>query len=163
MKIWGAHMNEKKIKIIFAASSGGHYEQLLMLKPLMQKYPSIIVTEKTTYQAQDKVISTYYLKQINRKEILFLPKLIFNFFKSLVIVIRERPNVMVTTGVLSIIPLAFIMKLKRGKLIYIESFAKTSSKTMSGNLLYRYADQFYVQWPDMQKLYPKAIYKGGIY
>ena len=34
-------MNEKKkIKICFAASSGGHYEQLLMLKPLMEKYDS---------------------------------------------------------------------------------------------------------------------------
>ena len=30
-------------------------------------------------------------------------------------------------------------------------------------LLYNYADQFYVQWEEMLKLYPKAIYKGGIY
>lgn len=29
---------KKKIKICFAASSGGHYEQLMMLKPLMKKY-----------------------------------------------------------------------------------------------------------------------------
>ena len=28
------------MKIVFAASSGGHYEQLLMLKPLMEKYES---------------------------------------------------------------------------------------------------------------------------
>ena len=37
----------KEIKICFAASSGGHYEQLMMLKPLMKKYPSFVVTEKT--------------------------------------------------------------------------------------------------------------------
>ena len=38
-------------KICFAASSGGHFEQLMMLKPLMEKYESIIVTEHTGYKA----------------------------------------------------------------------------------------------------------------
>lgn len=37
---------DKKLKICFAASSGGHYEQLMMLKPLMNKYDSFILTEK---------------------------------------------------------------------------------------------------------------------
>ena len=64
---------------------------------------------------------------------------------------------------LAIIPLALLMKLFRRKLIYIESFAKVTSKTLSGKLLYKYADQFYVQWEEMLKLYPNAIYKGGIY
>ena len=70
---------------------------------------------------------------------------------------------MITTGVLAIIPLALLMKLTGGKLIYLESFAKVTSKTLSGKLLYKYADQFYVQWEEMLKLYPRAIYKGGIY
>ena len=34
-------------KVCFASSSGGHFEQLLMLKPLMNKYESFIVTEKS--------------------------------------------------------------------------------------------------------------------
>ena len=43
-------MDEKKnVKICFAASSGGHYEQLMMLKPLMEKYDSFVITEKTDY------------------------------------------------------------------------------------------------------------------
>ncbi len=151
------------MKIVFAASSGGHYEQLLMLKPLMEKYDSVLVTEKTDYSAGDTGIKTYYMHQINRKELLFLPKLIANSWRSLVLIIKERPKVMITTGVLAVIPLALLMKLFGGKLIYIESFAKVCSKNLTGNLLYRFADQFYVQWEEMLKLYPKAIYKGGIY
>lgn len=151
------------MKIVFAASSGGHYEQLLMLKPLMEKYDSVLVTEKTDYSAGDTGIKTYYMHQINRKELLFLPKLIVNSWRSLVLIIKERPKVMITTGVLAVIPLALLMKLFGGKLIYIESFAKVCSKNLTGNLLYRFADQFYVQWEEMLKLYPKAIYKGGIY
>ena len=151
------------MKIVFAASSGGHYEQLLMLKPLMEKYDSVLVTEKTDYSAGDTGIKTYYMHQINRKELLFLPKLIANSWRSLVLIIKERPKVMITTGVLAVIPLALLIKMFGGKLIYIESFAKVCSKNLTGNLVYRFADQFYVQWEEMLKLYPKAIYKGGIY
>lgn len=151
------------MKIVFAASSGGHLEQLLMLRPLMEKYDSVLVTEKTDYSAGDMGIRTYYMRQINRKEAMFLPKLVANTWRSLVLIVKERPKVMITTGVLAVIPLALLMKLFGGKLIYIESFAKVCSKNLTGNLLYRFADQFYVQWEEMLKLYPKAIYKGGIY
>lgn len=153
----------KKLKIVFAASSGGHLEQLLMLKPLMEKYDSIFVTEKTDYSVGKTDVKTYFLGQINRKELLFVPKLIGNTFRSLGIIIKERPKVMITTGVLAIVPMALLMKLFGGKLIYLESFAKVTSKTLSGKLLYKFADQFYVQWEEMLQLYPKAIYKGGIY
>ena len=153
----------KKLKIVFAASSGGHLEQLLMLKPLMEKYDSVFVTEKTEYNMGKTDVRIYYLSQINRKELLFLPKLIGNTFRSLGIIIKERPKVMITTGVLAIVPLALLMKLFGGKLIYLESFAKVTSKTLSGKLLYRFANRFYVQWEEMLKLYPNAIYKGGIY
>lgn len=156
-------MTNNKLKIVFAASSGGHFEQLLMLKPLMEKYESILVTEKTGYGAGKLDVKTYYVKQINRKELLFIPKIIANSFKSLGIIIKEKPDVMITTGVLATIPLALLMKLFKKKLIYIESFAKVTSKTLSGKLLYKYADRFYVQWEEMLKLYPNAIYKGGIY
>ena len=44
--------SKKKIKICFAASSGGHYEQLMMLKPLMEEYESFVITEKTDYDAK---------------------------------------------------------------------------------------------------------------
>ena len=40
----------KNIKICFAASTGGHFEQLMMLKQLMKKYNSFILTEKTHYE-----------------------------------------------------------------------------------------------------------------
>ena len=151
------------MKIVFGASSGGHFEQLMMLKPLMEKYDSFVLTEKTDYSVGKQVVDVVYLKQINRKEPLFLFKLMANTITSFRIYLKEKPDVMITTGVLAIIPFALIMKLFGKKLIYIESFAKVTSKTLSGKLLYKYADQFYVQWEEMLKLYPKAIYKGGIY
>ena len=155
----------KKKKICFAASSGGHFEQLMMLRPLMEKYDSFVVTEKTSYGISNNSnnIKTYYLKQVNRKEKKFIIYMILNFFKSIRIFIKEKPDYMITTGVLAIIPMALIVKLFRKKLIYIESFAKISSPTITGKFLYKYADRFYVQWKSMLNVYPNAVYKGGIY
>ncbi len=155
-------MKDDKIKIGFAASSGGHFEQLMMLKPLMEKYDSFIVTEKTAYRSKTPV-RTYYLSQVNRKEILFLPKMVVNFFKSLWLVIKERPDYVICTGVLATVPFCILTKMFGGKLIYIESFAKVNSPTITGKYLYKKADRFYVQWETMKEIYPKAIYKGGIY
>lgn len=153
----------RKKKICFAASSGGHFEQILMLKPLMEKYDSFLITEKTAYKADVTDKKIYYLYQVNRKEWLFPFEMIGNILKSFVIFVRERPDVVITTGVLAMIPICLLAKLFGKKLIYIESFAKVTSPTGTGKLLYKYADQFYVQWPQMKEIYPNAIYLGGIY
>lgn len=150
-------------KICFAASSGGHFEQLMMLEPLMKKYDSFILTEKTKYSINSKGISVKYLKQVNRKEIKFILSMIYNAIISLYIFLKEKPDIIICTGVLSMIPICLYAKLFKRKLIYIESYAKINSPTLSGKFLYKYADLFLVQWESMLKVYPNAIYKGGIY
>lgn len=153
----------KKRKICFAASSGGHYEQLLMLRPIMEKYDSFILTEKTLYNTEIEDIETFYLKQVNRKEKSFITRMIYNTYLSFKIYFKEKPNVVICTGVLAMIPMCLIVKMFGGKLIFIESFAKVTSPTLTGKLLYKFADKFYVQWEPMLKIYPKATYLGGIY
>lgn len=153
----------KKVKICFAASSGGHYEQLLMLKPLMEKYDSFVVTEETLYKSYVQGIKTYYMNQVNRKEKMFVPRMFSNVIRSARIFFKEKPDVVICTGVLAMIPICLIAKAAGRKLIYIESFAKVTSPTQSGKLLYKFADRFYVQWPKMKEIYPNAIYLGGIY
>lgn len=156
-------VKDKIIKICFAASSGGHYEQLLMLRPLMDKYDSFVITEETLYKSELQGKKTYYLKQVNRREKTFLFCMLINTIRSLNIYIREKPDVVISTGVLAVIPICLIAKLFGRKLIYIESFAKVTSSTLSGKLLYKFADRFYVQWEPMLEVFPNAVYLGGIY
>lgn len=151
------------MKIAYIASSGGHLEQLMMLRPLMERYESCVITEKTAYQASPTGQTTYYVQQVNRHEAAFIPKMIGISFKSLWIFLKERPDVVITTGALAVIPFCLLAKLCGKKLVYIESFAKVTSGNLTGKLLYRFADRFYVQWESMLKVYPKAIYRGGIY
>lgn len=150
-------------KICFIASTGGHFDQLMMLKPIMDKHNNFIVTEKTTYKSINDGRKMYYLKQVNRTEKTWIFKMLANIIISFKIFIREKPDLVISTGALATIPMCIIAKLFRKKLIFIESFAKISSATLTGKLLYKFTDQFYVQWKDMLKIYSKAIYKGGIY
>lgn len=137
-------------------------EQLLALRPLMDRYDSFIVTEETDY---DESLPTrvYHVKQVNRDESTFVPRMISIAVKSLRIALRERPDVVVCTGVLATIPICLACKALGAKLVYIESFAKTNSPTVSGKFLHRFADRFYVQWESMLAVYPDARFVGGVY
>lgn len=153
-----------KKKICLISSSGGHFEQLMMLRALSDKYDIFVVTEKTKYNKNDNRISNFIV-QVNRKELLFIPKMICIFFKSLFVFITKKPDVIISTGVLASIPMLLIGHFFKKKVIYIESFAKISSPTMTGKFIYnkKIADRFYVQWESMKEFYPDAIYLGGIY
>ena len=153
----------KKINICLASSSGGHFEQLMMLTPLIEKYQGYIVTEKMTYNIKTDKIPVKYVIPINRTDKTFVFKLLINIVKSFFIVLQNRPNYIISTGALAAVPIMVWTKLFGGKVIYIESFAKINSPNLSGKIAYKFADQFYVQWENMKKFYPNAIYKGGIY
>lgn len=150
-------------KVCFIASTGGHFEQLMMLKPLMEKYDSFIVTEKTEYTAIKDDRKVYLLLQVNRQEKTWLFKMIVNFIKSIRIFTKENPDIIISTGALATIPMCVFAKIFRRKIIFIESFAKITSPTMTGKVIYKFADQFYVQWEEMKEYYPNAIFEGGIY
>ncbi len=153
----------KPKKICLAASTGGHFEQLMMLKKIMKDYDCFVLTEKTEYNTKIESQKCYYTLQVNRKEKTFIFKMIAIAFQSLKIYLKEKPDVVICTGVLAMIPMCLLAKIFRKKLIYIESFAKITSPTETGKLLYKFADRFYVQWESMKEIYPNAIYLGGIY
>ena len=156
----------KTNNIIFISSTGGHLNELLQLKELFKKYNSYIITEKTksNNKLKDKYDNVFYLAYGTRKNLLFYPFIfIFNIIKSFIYFFKIKPKVIVTTGTHTAVPMCYIAKLFRKKVIYIETFANRYSKTMAGKMIYPIADTFIVQWEEMLKLYPKAKYFGSIY
>ncbi|MDA8442923.1 MAG: polysaccharide biosynthesis protein [Peptococcaceae bacterium] len=152
------------MKMCFIASSGGHLDELLMLKPLMDKYQSYIVTEKTSFDALPNTgLRAYYFPQINRSELIFIFKLIALIWRSAVLLYKEQPDVIISTGALVSVPTCLLAKLFRKKVIFIESIAKLYSPTLSGKLVYRFADLFIIQWESLQTYFPDAVYGGWIY
>ncbi|MCM3029816.1 PssD/Cps14F family polysaccharide biosynthesis glycosyltransferase [Niallia sp. MER 6] len=151
------------MKICFAASSGGHLEQIMMLSPLMEKYGGFVLTEKTSYENNTNNHNRYRVLQVNRRELLFLVKMILIFIQSLYIFIKEKPDIVISTGALATIPICLYAKIFKKKLIFIESFSKINSTTITGRLMYKFADLFIIQWEELREFYPKSTYGGGIY
>ena len=90
-------------------------------------------------------------------------KLLGNCFKCVYYYFKIRPEFIVTTGVHTAGPICCLGKIFGSRIIYIETFANIRSKTVTGRLIYHFADLFIVQWKSMLKLYPKATYGGWIY
>ena len=172
-------------KIIYISSMGGHLKELLALKKSMKNFKSYIVTEKTD--------ATSFLKDLQKtennkstnncnndndiffEEVYYLPygtkKNIFKYFiiflmmifKSIYILLKIRPKAIVTTGTHTAVPMCYIGKIFGVKIVYIETFANITTKTLAGKIIYPIADKFIVQWESMKKLYPKSEYFGGVF
>lgn len=156
-----------KKKVLFISSTGGHLTEMLMLNDLFKQYDYHIITEKTKSTAS---MIKKYNKKINflfygtKDHLLIYPfKLIANCFKSLYYYFKIRPDFIITTGAHTAGPMCCIGKIFGSKIIYIETFANIKSKTITGKLIYHFADLFLVQWESMLKLYPKATYSGWIF
>ena len=157
----------KKKKVLFISSTGGHLDELMQLKPMFDKYNYYIVTEKTKSNLNlknkyQKKIS--YLVYGTKDHMLTYPfKLLYNCFKSLFIYIKVRPKYIVSTGAHTAGPMCCLGKIFGSKIIYIETFANSKTKSATGSIVYKFADLFIVQWEDMLELYPKGVYGGWIY
>ena len=75
----------------------------------------------------------------------------------------EKPDVVISTGTYIALPFMLYCKLHRKKLIYIETFARVTDTTKAGRMMYKFADLFIYQWPELKKYYPKGVYGGSIY
>ncbi len=154
-------------KVLFISSAGGHLSEMLELKELFKKYDYHIITEKTKstdYLKKEYPQKVNYLIYGTKDHMLTYPfKLIANCFKSLYYYFKLRPKIIITTGAHTAGPMCCIGKIFGSKIIYIESFANIHTKTITGRIIYHFADLFIVQWESMLKLYPKAVYGGWIY
>lgn len=156
-----------KKNVMFISSTGGHLNEMLQLKELFEKYDYYIVTEKTKSNLNLKnkyKNKVSFLVYGTKDHMLVYPfKLIYNTFKSLFIYLKVHPDYIVTTGAHTAGPMCCIGKLLGSRIIYIETFANITAKTITGKCLYPIADKFIVQWESMLKLYPEAVYGGWIF
>lgn len=154
-------------RVLFISSTGGHLSEMLQLKELFKKYDYFIITEKT--KSNIKLKQKYkdrisYLVYGTKDHLLSYPfKLLYNCFKSLFLYFKIHPDYIITTGAHTAGPMCCLGKIFGSKIIYIETFANMNTKTVTGRLIYLFADKFIIQWESMKELYPKAIDGGWIY
>jgi UDP-N-acetylglucosamine:LPS N-acetylglucosamine transferase len=148
------------MKICVVCSAGGHLLESFKLLPAIKKYDFFYFTFfvehlKTTLEKY----RTYFTINPRRNPLKY-PKVIYD---SLKVLLKERPNVIVSTGAGITVPICIIGKiLFRTKLIYIDCSAQVYKPSYTGRVLYWFSDLFFVQWKYLKHVYGKKAIYGGL-
>ena len=162
--------------VFFACNQGGHFSQMMGLKELFGDYDSVLVTDNVRatkeMPALKNISHIEYVMAMaeKRKEMssthtkrwYYIKYYLKSFWECWKIIKRYHPAVIISTGSNIAVPLFWIGKICGVKLIFIETRAKVYARSLTGILVRRLANKIYVQWPEMQKLYPEAVYCGTI-
>ena len=148
-------------KVLFISSTGGHLRELLKLEKLFEDYDYHIITEKdvtTKYLKEKYKGKVNYLPYCTRSKI-FIYIFIYSYLilKSIFLFAKIRPDIVVSTGTHTAVPMCYLAKLFGKRVVYVETYANITKKTLTGKIVYPIADLFIVQWKEMKKLYPKAV------
>ena len=146
------------MKLLIACNPGGHITEMLFLKEAFDGHEVVFLTYEnlTTVSFPYKI---YTIKRIDTS-LFYMLKSFLNIF---VIIKKEKPKIILSTGAEIAIPVFIIGKLMGIKMVFIESWCRINTKSGSGRLIYFLADVFLVQWPNSAKLYgKKARYEGAV-
>jgi len=147
----------KEIKICLISSHGGHLRELLDATEnvIGNKY---YVTYKTKHtKGLLKEYPHYFIIDPYKS----LIKYFINTIQSFYHILKEKPDIVISTGAGIAVPTILICKYLLGsKIIFIESAANVVNPSRTGIFIYKHTDLFLIQWESMQKFYPKAIFVG---
>jgi beta-1,4-N-acetylglucosaminyltransferase len=159
----------KTKSIIFVYGEGGHKAQMKRLLHLMRqenneniKYIGVC-ENNSTLETLDENYSFLPLrdKYSNLRTVINIPIALFSYLKILFVLHKKYDvKAVVSTGPGIAIIVSLFFKIFGKKIIFIETWSRFETKSITGKIMYKVADKFYIQNKSLQKHYPKAIYGG---
>ena len=86
------------------------------------------------------------------------PRALWQFLFAIYIVWKERPKVVLSTGALIAVTFGVAARMFGSKFVFVESPTRISSPSLSARICYKFADRFYVRYPGLLAIFPKAIF-----
>ena len=147
--------------VLLVCSSGGHLLQLVSLARawdgLSRVWVSFDKSDVWSLLANEEVVVAY--GPTNRS----IRNLVRNLWLARRTVHLLRPRTIVTTGAGVAVPFAWLARLRGAKVVYVESFTRIDSISLSCRLIKPVADRVYVQWPEAVPLVKGARYVGNVF
>lgn len=150
------------MKVCLAASAGGHLNQLLETEAAWRGQHSVFVTTgpmpaerlRERYRAP-----VYAVGESNREH----PLQVLRVLAACIgIMLRERPDVVISTGAAHGCLLCLLGKLMGAKVVWIDSIANVERLSLSGRLVRPFADLVITQWAEVAPRYPGVEYHGAL-
>nr|MBC7244144.1 hypothetical protein [Chloroflexota bacterium] len=157
------------MKLMIVLGSGGHTAEMIRLVDLLgarYEYCYLVAADDELSVQKIKVPGAVYrvMRPRWKKNTLLevFGRTLLSAMQALLALIRARPRAIMSTGPGPAVPASLLAKLLGVKVIYIETGSRVFELSTSGRILYQWADLFFVQWPELQRKYPKAIYAGRL-
>lgn len=146
------------VKVCVVASEGGHLTEAMLLEPAFGTYDWFLISYRCP--RVEVFPRRKYMVPI-------FPANALSILPALWIVLRaflaERPKVVISTGSEIALPVFLVAKLFRARCVFIETVTRFENATLTGRLLYRFSDRFFVQNPETLKAYgPRAEFHGAV-
>jgi len=136
------------------ASAGGHLSELEALASEVRAHEAFLVTTLSPYSASVlPEMRRFYVRRIVRNPVNFF----VNFVQSVSILLREKPNVVVSTGAGDSLPLMWVAIVLGTPVVYLETMARVYQMSLTGRLVRRWASVVLVQWRSLMERYPGSI------
>lgn len=153
-------MTNRPERILLVANSGGHLLQLLALEQafsgLDRTWVTVARADSTSLLADERVIFAHGPTARN------LANLIRNLRLAWRTVRDHEPDVILSTGAALAVPFFVVGRLRRKRLVYVESFTRVNSPSLSGRIVYPLADAFFVQWRQASVWRDRVRYAGSL-
>lgn len=135
-------------KVLAVASGGGHWIQLLRLRPAFIGCDIAYVTVQENYREQVNGHRFYAVVDATRWSRL---RLFWMIIQVTWIVVIERPDFVISTGAAPGVVALRIGKWLGARTIWIDSIANIEQMSLSGSRVRRFADLWLSQWPNVAK------------
>jgi beta-1,4-N-acetylglucosaminyltransferase len=151
----------EEVDILLVCSSGGHLLQLLSLREAWKGFRTVWITfdksDARSLLREERIFFAY--GPTNRS----LKNLGRNLVLAWRLIDRLRPRVILTTGAGVAVPFAWIGRLRGARVVYVESFTRIESPSLSCRLIAPVADRIYAQWPELRQSVQRARYVGNVF
>lgn len=135
-----------KRRLLALASGGGHWIQLLRLRPAFDQFDVTYVSMFDSYAQMVGDSRFLTVPDASRFDVRsFLPV----FLRALKIMVQERPAAIVTTGSAPMLAFILLGRLTGRRTLWIDSIANSERLSSSGRLARRISHKVISQWPDV--------------
>jgi UDP-N-acetylglucosamine:LPS N-acetylglucosamine transferase len=145
-------------KVLAIASRGGHWIQLLRLRPALNEVDVLFVTTDPAYKSMVDGARFRVVCEATRHQKFRMLWLLGQIFW---ILLAERPHAIITTGAAPGYFAIRLGKLLGAKTLWVDSIANAEEMSLSGRLASKHADCTLTQWPELASP-GVAEYRGAV-
>ncbi|QNN24902.1 UDP-N-acetylglucosamine--LPS N-acetylglucosamine transferase [Planctomycetales bacterium ZRK34] len=135
--------NTRPKTLMLVASGGGHWVELIRLRPAFEGHRQVYVTTTTGYESDVEGHAYHVVPDANRWNKL---RLMWLVVRLLFLLLRVRPDVIVSTGAA---PGYLAMRMGKwfgARAVWVDSIANVEELSLSGQMAGKCADLWLTQW-----------------